>query len=253
MRAVQGAVVEWEAAWPAYARVRLTVPDLGAVGPGQALLAKPMSARDPLLARVMMPSLQDPGSQVVECLAREENLRGNGAAAGWHAGDRLAVVGPVGRSFQVEHRTRRALLVGGGPGISALLLLTRGLMRHGAETTFLSWPDSDGAIMPGSELPPEVEYVVAPPDQTALPQQLEALATWADQLFLAVAPGALPWVLDVLRRRLLRLRRGFAQALLATELLPCGVGACDLCTIPVRDGYRRLCRDGLVFDLLSLV
>ena len=104
---------------------------------------------------------------------------------------------------------------------------------------------------------PEVEYVL-PPDAEgygdgALLGAVDELLPWADQLFLALPQALLPPLLDTLRRRLLRLRKGFAQALLLPGLLPCGVGACDLCTLPTRDGYRRLCRDGLVFELLSLV
>ena len=60
----------------------------------------------------------------------------------------------------------------------------------------------------------------------ALVTTLERILPWADQLFLALPDEYLPEILTLLRRRLLRLRKGFAQALIAPALLPCGVGAC---------------------------
>jgi aerobic-type carbon monoxide dehydrogenase small subunit (CoxS/CutS family) len=51
----------------------------------------------------------------------------------------------------------------------------------------------------------------------------------------------------------LRLEQGFAQALIQVEL-PCGVGACLACTIPLPNGSRtRACVHGPVFDLTTLL
>jgi Iron-sulfur cluster binding domain of dihydroorotate dehydrogenase B len=82
--------------------------------------------------------------------------------------------------------------------------------------------------------------------------RIETLLLWADSLYLALDFESLPHILNALRRGLMRLRKGFAQAIVLPDLLPCGVGACDPCTIVTREGYRRVCRDGLVFDLLTL-
>ncbi len=111
--------------------------------------------------------------------------------------------------------------------------------------------------MPASILPPEVEYVLPVPDAAegssgALLRAVEGALTWADALYVALPEEMLPLLVNLMRRHLLRLRKGFAQALLLPPALPCGVGACDLCVIATRHGYRRQCRDGLVFDLLSL-
>jgi len=107
-------------------------------------------------------------------------------------------------------------------------------------------------VMPASALPPEVEYVTPAADD--LLETLSGLLEWADALYLATAADQLPAILTLLRRRLLRLRKGFAQVLLLPPpSMPCGIGACDLCIVRTSGGFRRACRDGLVFDLLSLV
>jgi dihydroorotate dehydrogenase electron transfer subunit len=253
MRVLQGTFLERDTAWTAYARLRLLVPDLGAVAPGQALLAKQTGRRDPLLPALLLPAVQDLTAHAVECLAYGDVLDAGAPHAAWCPDEHLTVVGPVGRPFQLDARARRILLVGERHGVGALLALAHELARRGTETTFLSWPDARDARLPAVALPQEVEYVLTSSDEAAILRQVDALASWADQLFLAVAPQLLPQTISLLRRRLLRVRRGYAQALFAPQMLPCGVGACDLCAIRLREGYRRLCRDGLVVDLLSLL
>lgn len=256
VRVLHGTVLDREQTWPPYQRLRFHIPDLGPIEPGQALLARPIADRDPRMPRVLLPAGQDRALQTVTCLVEEPRTPEHDLFSAWQSGHRIQVVGPVGRPFHVAGSTRRALLVGAGIGHGALVALAHALTQQGIEVTFVSWPAHDGATMPAAALPPEVEYVVtpeAPGAGDALPRQLDPLTSWADQLFVAVPTPLLTPLMNLLRRRLLRLRRGFAQALLTADLLPCGVGACDLCALHTRDGYRRLCRDGLVFDLLSLV
>ncbi|MGH2345721.1 MAG: hypothetical protein ACRDG4_10880, partial [Chloroflexota bacterium] len=163
----------------------------------------------------------------------------------------LRLVGPGGRGFVVEGRTRRALLVGSGTGVGALLQLTTLLLGRGLDVTFVWAAEGKNGAMPAGALSPEVEYVTPEPDH--LLTNLEQLLPWADALYLALPTDLLPPVASLLRRRLPRLRKGFAQSLIPPPAMPCGVGACDLCTVRTSGGYRRACRDGLVFDLQALV
>jgi dihydroorotate dehydrogenase electron transfer subunit len=256
VRVLSGTVLERESVWSAAARLRLAVPDLGLVAPGQYVLVKRVGRRDPLLARPAMPCAQAPAGDMVDILEWYGDARYDEEQGTWREGDLLQVTGPAGRPFQIDNRTRRVLLVGMAEGLGPLLLLTRVLVERGVEVTFVSRQHYDGSAMPGAALPPEVEYVVAPGadrnEDRPLVELVEQLIAWADQLYVALPPALLPAMLNLMRRRLLRVRKGFAQALVSPALLPCGVGACDLCALPVREGYRRLCRDGLVFDLLSL-
>lgn len=245
-------------AWSHVHRLRIRVPDLGSAQPGQYVLAGPQHSLQPLLLRPLLISGQIGLGSTTEIEALAPSGWGSDALQDGSADARtLRVVGPLGKGFSADSRTRRALLAGSGAGLGPLIYLARTLVERGVEVTFVGRPEPEGRSMPGTLLPPEVEYVLPPgalgyEDGAAL-ATVDELLPWADQLFLALPQALLPPLLDTLRRRLLRLRKGFAQALVLPGLLPCGVGACDLCTLPTRDGYRRLCRDGLVFELLSLV
>ena len=258
VRALTGSVEAREAAWPEVHRLRILVPDLGPALPGQYVLAGPLHSLQPLLLRPLLISGQAGAAAAagIEALV-SSGWGGSSPSEGLTDSRPLRIVGPLGKGFSADSRIRRALLAGSGAGLGPLLYLARSLVDRGVEVTFVGRPEPDGRSMPGTLLPPEVEYVLPPGAQGyedgALLGAVDELLPWADQLFLALPQSLLPPLLDILRRRLLRLRKGFAQALVLPGLLPCGVGACDLCTLPTRDGYRRLCRDGLVFELLSLV
>jgi dihydroorotate dehydrogenase electron transfer subunit len=163
----------------------------------------------------------------------------------------LRLLGPAGRGFSIDGRTRRALVMGSGEGLGSLLLLTTELLRRGADVTFISTAGHPERAAPAGALPHEVEYLTPAPEHRLA--QLEELLPWADALYLAVAQAILPDILTLLRRRLLRLPKSFAQALVRPVPVPCGVGACDLCIIETTKGYRRVCKDGPVFDLPTLI
>lgn len=251
MRVVTGRLEDRQEQWPGVWGLRVAAPDLGAIAPGQYVLAGGAAQFDRLLLEPMIPSSFDPDTGVLDLLhaspatARRSRER-------WVVGQDVLLAGPGGRSFQIDGRSRRVLAVGEGSACAALLLLSRALVGRGLEMTFIGTGADGVAPMPGSLLPPEVEYQPATGGPDRLLHTIEEVLPWADQLVLALPQALLLPVIGLLRRRLLRLRKGFAQALLTPGLLPCGVGACDLCTIRTREGYRRLCRDGLVFDLLSL-
>jgi len=229
--------------------LRLETPDLAPVAPGQFVLLGPGTAGSPVIPIPMVPWTGATGYTLDFLFSHPDSLS---RLEGVLRLDRpLRLRGPSGRPFAVEAKTRRALLVGQSEGLGPLLHLAAELVRRGRDVTLVVPRISDGPLMPASALPPEVEYVT--PGEDDLLEKLAGLLEWADALYLATAADQLPAILTLLRRRLLRLRKGFAQVLLAPLPMPCGIGACDLCIVRTSAGYRRACRDGLVFDLLSLV
>jgi dihydroorotate dehydrogenase electron transfer subunit len=138
-------------------------------------------------------------------------------------GERITVLGPLGRGFDL--RVETPLLVGGGIGIAPLPYLSEALGRPRALLGFRTAHHAQAAeLVPHAEVVLEPTYVtealpVDPGDVLACGPEpmLEALA--------ALVPGAqLAW-----------------EAPMA-----CGYGACYGCVVE-RDGHmRRLCIDGPV-------
>jgi len=191
------------------------------------------------------------------------------------AGDRVDMLGPLGRPFEVDPRSRHLLLIAGGLGIAGVRMLADEAVRDGRQVVLLFGGASAREVYPSTLLPDEVEYVVATDDGslghpgfvTELVPRYEA---WADQAF-ACGPAPMLRVLAGLaagrRDRLgvaklgrkrgagrpvamgtpLARRRSFLQVSMEQNM-GCAVGACLGCVVMGVSGTpQRVCREGPVF------
>src|SRR6187401_3732244 len=103
-------------------------------------------------------------------------------------GDAVDMLGPLGRPFEVDPRSRHLLLIAGGLGMAGVRMLADEAIRDGRQVTLLFGAASSREVYPSTLLPDEVEYIVATDDGslghhgfvTELVPDYEA---WADQAF----------------------------------------------------------------------
>jgi dihydroorotate dehydrogenase electron transfer subunit len=190
-------------------------------------------------------------------------------------GDSVDMLGPLGRPFEVDSRSRHLLLIAGGLGMAGVRALADEAIRDGRQVTLLFGAASARDVYPSSLLPDEVEYVIATDDGsvghhgfvTDLVPEYEA---WADQAF-ACGPqpmlAALARLATGRRERLgvARLgrkrgggkvdplgspaarRKAFLQVSMEQNM-GCAVGACLGCVVMSVSGQpQRVCREGPVF------
>ena len=191
------------------------------------------------------------------------------------AGDTLDMLGPLGRPFEVDPRSRHLLLVAGGLGIAGVRMLADEAIRDGRQVVLLFGGASAREVYPSSLLPDEVEYVVATDDGSLghhgfVTDLVPAYEAWADQAF---ACGPAPML-----RALVRLSTGRRERLGVAKLgrkkgggkavpigspqarrkaflqvsmeqnMGCAVGACLGCVVMSVTGTpQRVCREGPVF------
>lgn len=196
-------------------------------------------------------------------------------------GDAVDLLGPLGRPFEVDPRSRHLLLIAGGLGMAGVRMLADEAIRDGRQVTLLFGASSASEVYPSSLLPDEVEYVVATDDGsmghhgyvTDLVPDYEA---WADQAF---ACGPEPMLAALARQaegRRERLgvaklgrkrgggksdpvgstaarRKAFLQVSMEQNM-GCAVGACLGCVVMGVSGVpQRVCREGPVFASDELV
>jgi dihydroorotate dehydrogenase electron transfer subunit len=190
------------------------------------------------------------------------------------SGDLIDLLGPLGRPFEVDPRSRHLLLVAGGLGIAGVRMLVDEAIRAGRRVTLLFGAASAREVYPSSLLPDELEYVVATDDGslghhgfvTELVPDYEA---WADQAFacgpapmlaalasLAAGRRARLGVAKLGRRRGGKVdptgspaarRKAFLQVSMEQNM-GCAVGACLGCVVMSTSGTPvRVCREGPVF------
>lgn len=189
-------------------------------------------------------------------------------------GDRLEMLGPLGRPFEVDPRSRHLLLIAGGLGMAGIRMLADEAVRDGRQVVILFGAQSASHVYPSSLLPDEVEYVVATDDGSlghhGLVTELVAdYEAWADQAF-ACGPHPMLKRLAALaagRRERLGVavlgrkrgrgkqdplgspaarRKAFLQVSME-QTMGCAVGACLGCIVLGIEGPQRVCREGPVF------
>lgn len=190
-------------------------------------------------------------------------------------GDAVDLLGPLGRPFEVDPRSRHLLLIAGGLGIAGIRMLADEAIRAGRQVTLLFGAASSREVYPSSLLPDEVEYVVATDDGslghhgyvTDLVPEYEA---WADQAFACGPAGMLAALAKQAEGRRDRLgvaklgrKRGAGKAdppgspaarrkvflqVSMEQNMGCAVGACLGCVVLSTTGVpQRVCREGPVF------
>lgn len=207
------------------------------------------------------------------------HFRVTGKGTEWLArmrpGEQAEMLGPLGRGFEVDRRSRHLLLVAGGLGMAGVRALADEALAAARRVVLLFGAASAAEVYPSSLLPDEVEYVVATDDGsfghhgrvTELVAQFEA---WADQCF---ACGPMPMLAALsaqARGRAKRMgvaslgrrggrggrgedigsaaarRRAWLQVSLEQNM-GCAVGACLGCVVMGVAGPQRVCREGPVF------
>lgn len=238
---------------------------------------------DPSLPMRRPLSLQraDAESGVIEFLFK---VVGEGLAllARRRIGDRISVLGPIGRPFAPSPEKRRPLLIGGGVGIPPMIFLAEALAAAGT---------TEPLVLMGSEIPFPFELGQARDAFAGLPAEVTATMPAMDALGVACRlssgggfAGCYPGFVTELAREWLRslsaedlaqveiFACGPTPMLAATarlaaefelpcqvsleEYMACAVGGCAGCTVrvntPTGPAMKRVCVDGPVFEAATV-
>jgi dihydroorotate dehydrogenase electron transfer subunit len=257
---VDAEVAANEAAGGANHRLRLCVPGWPGFAPGQFVMLSPGALgpaprSDPLLPRPM--AVYRAAGEEVEILYKRTG-RGTALLASARPGERVRLVGPLGRAFPEPAPGERALLVGGGTGIASLHGLAarqasegpRG--EAGGSRAYVLLGARSACDLMGRE---DFEALglplrVATEDGSAGERGLVTALLEAELLpglparVYACGPTAM------LRRCAELAAASGAPACASLENhMACGFGVCLGCAVPVRaGGFALVCRDGPVFD-----
>jgi len=237
--------------WGDHFRFVVDAPAVGASArPGQFVMVKVSEGTAPLLRRPL--GIHDAGPGGFELFFRVAG-RGTEILAGKRPGDRLDVIGPLGRGFTVSAKGQVAWLVGGGRGIAPLLFLARALETAGARPvvfyggrTIADIPLRDRLAKAGLE-------VLCSTDDgsfgfagfvTALVEK--ELARTRPDLVYACGPDPMMKALAAITAKL-----GLPAEFSLESIMGCGVGACWGCVHRIKnesgDGWVKICEEGPVF------
>lgn len=232
-------------------RLALHAPSLAAeLRPGQFLMVKVGATHDPLLRRPLGYLSRDAEEGRIDLLVREVG-RGTGLLRRAAPGERIMILGPLGRGFTLAEGGP-VLIAGGGMGIVPLLDLARGLAPR-LPVTFVYGARTASDLHCLEELRQlPLRLVLATDDGSAgergtVPEAVAALEPRGFAFYYACGP--VPMLANL---QTLMAGWGVPGELSLEDRMACGFGACLGCAVPVRGPfgtvvYRRACTDGPVF------
>jgi dihydroorotate dehydrogenase electron transfer subunit len=169
-------------------------------------------------------------------------------------GDKLDVIGPLGRPFTLPKEPVACVLVAGGYGAAPLFMLSQALRARGCRVDMVLGAASEDRLYGVLEARRSSASVTVTTDDGSaglrgrvtdpLPQLLRAAG--ADVVY---ACGPMPMLAAVAA---VAAAAGAHSQCAVEEAMACGIGVCMTCVLPVRgaDGVTRMvrsCTDGPVF------
>jgi dihydroorotate dehydrogenase electron transfer subunit len=177
-----------------------------------------------------------------------------GAGTKWlsqrQKGETLDLLGPLGNGFYIEPASKKLLLIAGGIGIAPLFFLTQKALSEGKSVKLLLGARTKDGIYPKKLLPSITETVITTEDGSdgekgKLTDILYKYIDWADQIY---ACGPLAMYKAIAEQRQGWPEKKPVQVSLEVRI-GCGIGACFGCSLKTKNGMKRVCLDGPVFNL----
>jgi dihydroorotate dehydrogenase electron transfer subunit len=251
-------------------RLTLEVPGWPGFEPGQFAMLSPgprgAAARsDPLLPRPMavFRTRVENGRSVVEILYKVVG-RGTALLSEALPGQRIGIVGPLGRAFPAPGPQERVIVVAGGTGIASVFELCARLARSQRVEVLLGARNAADLMavrdFEALDLPISIATDDGSNGQAGLVTDLleAALERFGKEDHSAPGPDAAPMRLRVfscgptaMMRRCARIatEAGVPCVVALENAMACGFGVCLGCAAPLkRGGYALVCRDGPAFD-----
>jgi NAD(P)H-flavin reductase len=222
-------------------RIDLGVEEsLARIKPGQLMLARLSDESwDPYLAEQWMPVMLNGRTVTIERPARNH----------YTPGQVVTLMGPVGAPFPMRYNLRSLLLLALDTPPTPLLLLATLALRTKIEVTLVV--SGEAQSYPLDALPPEVE-VLHGDLENGWPNEVTTVG-WADQVIAVADPRYRHQIYPALLEKIHHLRAEVPTRYVLGIFdvpMPCGTGACQGCTIPMRGGKDwRVCVDGPAVDL----
>jgi len=182
-------------------------------------------------------------------------------------GEKIDILGPLGRGLTLGPKSKKLLLVAGGIGIAPLVFLMQQAssqcqitLLHGTSTAAQLYPFSPVGKK-RTKLPPLAEGVQFIPITEDGSMGRKGMATdilpdfldWADQVY-ACGPADMYKAMEEMSLPAKQSNLKLKECQVSLEVrMGCGFGACHGCTIDTKKGLKQVCRDGPVFELGDII
>lgn len=265
MRLVMAEVGDKERISERIYRISFHAPDIASSAlPGQFVNIRVSNGFDPFLRRPMSIALVK-DMNFFDIIFKVVG-KGTEILSRLRPGDKVDILGPLGKGFSKPEGSRTPILVGGGTGIAPLLFLSSWLRDNGFRPVALVGARRSSDLIGIEELRKSCEKVLISTDDGSMGRKgmvtdlLEigggfrsGSSSEGDELIPAsgkveiYASGPIDMISHVAK---FSIRRFIPCQVSLETIMGCGYGACMGCAWPRSNGngYLMVCKDGPVFD-----
>lgn len=250
----------------------------GTIKPGQFFHIRAGSDYDPLMRRPLSIHRIGNSPEIIEILYKVVG-KGTQLMSRRSKDTYLDIIGPLGNGFKIERAQRNFIIVAGGMGVAPLVSLCDELAKFRKKniTVIIGAKTADYIVCEKEFKDLKANVLVATEDGSKGIKGLvtdvlvdvikkfdlrEPSSTLADRdaskvtigsyqpkvgLYTCGCKSMLKEVAKICRFYKLRAQASFE------ERMGCGLGACLGCVINTQNGYKRVCKDGPVFDLSEII
>lgn len=231
-----------------YFMLKVQHPDtMQPIQPGQFVEVEVKDSREVMLRRPISIHDVDAKANTMSLLIQ---IVGNGTRklAELKVGDKLNIIYPLGNGFSVEGK--RPLLVGGGAGTAPLLHLAKCYNEKGVRPVILLGGRTADLIPVKEPFAKYGELLIATDDGSMGEKGMVTQhSRFADDYDHIATCGPTPMMKAVARHAK---EKGIACEVSLENMMACGIGACLCCVQDTQEGHKCVCKDGPVFDPLTL-
>ena len=173
-------------------------------------------------------------------------------------GDAVSIIGPLGNHFKTD-KAGAALLVAGGIGLPPIMYLAGELKKEGKPFGIVFGARSEADIIYRDELEELTRDVIFVTEDgskgekglvtTYMPKMISSLRKSHENVE-AFSCGPTPMLKAVAA---CCAQNGIEAQVSLETYMACGFGACMGCIVDTIDGYKRVCKEGPVFDAKKVV
>jgi dihydroorotate dehydrogenase electron transfer subunit len=243
---------------PEHFRITLAVPKISRESvPGQFIMVKCSDSSDPLLRRPLSLNRIDQAKGTIDVLFRVIG-KGTRMLSEIEPGGDIDIIGPLGNGFMIDKSKDVAIIVGGGAGIAPMLALAEQLTKKVKAVYVLIGANNINSVLCEEDFKElGCEVVVSTDDGT---YGKKGLVT---QVLLDVIGSKLSPTNTIIYacgpRPMIRELESISSQykipcqVSLEEWMACGFGSCNGCTVNTKNGYKKVCSDGPIFDVRELL
>lgn len=166
-------------------------------------------------------------------------------------GDVINMLGPLGNGWPRHPKSHTPVIVTGGVGVASVFPLAESL---GGKAVMIYGARTSGEIVLVEELKPMTKELIITADDGSMGIKgnvMDGLKTLGlnDMNPVFYICGPKPMAKAVAEFALAGGYRGYVSL---EEFMACGMGACMGCVVLANDGYRRVCKEGPVFNIKEI-